>query len=366
MLNGMSLAAISEFVHEIRRVPHEAQVIFGVTAHPTGHGSAVVSVETIHAGSIRIPRRFRLPISNTGVGKVEGQWLPTPHECLLAGLGSCALIVYVQALTLRGVALDGLEVVPRLELAPTAAGSHPTIRHIGYDVHVQGDFPNELISWATERVRTFSPNHRTIAEQNRIAAFVNSETGPVSVPVSFDAHAPDRVTPATVTATHSLRLRWRFGTQIEVWGEPRGEGPGVPAFYEVDQPKQLLGIDRAPNPQEWLLAALAGELALRMSDLLPVEENGLGVSVQATGRLDLRGTLGVDHQVPTKVQDLQLQVKGPSRESAALTHIARQSIEAGVVSRLIAKEHNLVCDLPVRASHNEKPLSANRLEVVGH
>jgi uncharacterized OsmC-like protein len=321
MLNGMNLAAISEFVHEIKQVPREAQIAFGVEARLAPDGSALVSIETIHAGSIRIPRRFSPRLSTTGMSKDDREWQPTPQECLLAGLGSCALIVYVQALTLRGVALDGLEVAPWLDFP-----------RIGYDVRVHGDIPNELGHWVAEQVKKYSPNHRTIAEPNPVSAFVNG-----------DAIRFDHSEAMPLAARTSLRLRWRFGTQVEVRAVT--DRPHMPAFHEVDQPKQLLGIDRAPNPQEWLLAGFAGELALGMADRLSEQERP-ALRVHVTGRVDLRGTLGVDAGVPVKVQDVQVRIDASPTRS--LTAAVRESIEAGVVSRLIAQTHNLVCDVPTR------------------
>ena len=342
MLNGMSLAGISEFVHEIRNAPHEAQIVFRVAARPTADGDALVSVETVDAGSIRIPRRFCLQLSNGGSDEAGDQWRLTPYDCLLTGLGSCALIVYVQALTLRGVAIDGLEVAPVLEFTTSAAGSLLEVRRLGYAVTVDGALQRDLLRWVDGQVRRYSPNYRTIAEQNPIAVFVGAAAGPAPVPVAFDAGALDSA-PENTMSSHSVRLRWRFGTQIEVRRGSRSDVLPLPAVYEVDQPKQLLGIDRAPNPQEWLLASLAGELALRLSRDLPEAERHRGMTVRVSGRLDLRGTLGVDPDVPTKVQDLQVSVDGLSSDPD-ITHIVRRAFETGMVSRLIAHAQTLAGD----------------------
>ena len=133
MLNGMNLAAISEFVHEIRRVPREAQIAFGVEARlaPDEKHARLDRDDT--RGLDSNPAAFPPAAVDDGLSKDDREWQPTPQDCLLAGLGSCALIVYVQALTLRGVALDGLEVAPWLDFPG-----------IGYDVRVHGDLPNEL------------------------------------------------------------------------------------------------------------------------------------------------------------------------------------------------------------------------------
>lgn len=270
MLNGFSLAGISEFVREIGDDPREARVTFGAHATPSGPGNALVDFATLGAGTIRVPRRFRLPLS------LDGSAGLLPMECALIGLGSCALIVYVQAFTLRGVPVTGLEV--DVAVRPDETGE-PSV---GYTVSVDADTSFDVVRWAADRVSRYSPNHRTICEANDVAFLDGGRgAGPAS----------------DVEERCRIRLRWRFGTQIDVFREPEVL---VTPEYEVDQPKQLLGIDRAPNPQEWLLAGLAGELA--MGD--GAADTGVADAMTVTGHTDLRGMLAVDPAVPVRMQDL--------------------------------------------------------------
>lgn len=68
---------------------------------------------------------------------------------------------------------------------------------------------------------------------------------------------------------------------------------------EADEHPVLLGADRAPNPVEWLLHALAGCLTTSMT----YHAAARGIAIDAIesdfeGELDLRGFLGLDGAVP--------------------------------------------------------------------
>ncbi len=66
----------------------------------------------------------------------------------------------------------------------------------------------------------------------------------------------------------------------------------------VDEPPTLGGTDRAPNPVEYALVALATcqEITYRLhADALGIPLDGVAVSLE--GDIDLRGFFGVDHTV---------------------------------------------------------------------
>ncbi|WOC14849.1 OsmC family protein [Pseudochrobactrum sp. MP213Fo] len=66
----------------------------------------------------------------------------------------------------------------------------------------------------------------------------------------------------------------------------------------VDEPEALAGQDKAPNPVEYVLAALGScqEITYRLyADALGIPLNG--VSVKLTGEIDLRGFFNVDPAV---------------------------------------------------------------------
>ena len=77
----------------------------------------------------------------------------------------------------------------------------------------------------------------------------------------------------------------------------------------VDEPPGLGGEDTAPNPVEYILAALGScqEITYRLyADALGIPLNG--VSVQLTGAIDLRGFFNVEQSVRPGYQRIEAEV----------------------------------------------------------
>jgi putative redox protein len=77
----------------------------------------------------------------------------------------------------------------------------------------------------------------------------------------------------------------------------------------VDEPAGLGGQDTAPNPVEYILAALGScqEITYRLyADALGIPLNG--VSVQLTGAIDLRGLFNVEQNVRPGYQKIEAEV----------------------------------------------------------
>jgi putative redox protein len=77
----------------------------------------------------------------------------------------------------------------------------------------------------------------------------------------------------------------------------------------VDEPPGLGGQDAAPNPVEYILAALGScqEITYRLyADALGIPLNG--VSVQLTGTIDLRGFFNVQQDVRPGYQSIEAEV----------------------------------------------------------
>ena len=77
----------------------------------------------------------------------------------------------------------------------------------------------------------------------------------------------------------------------------------------VDEPPGLGGQDAAPNPVEYILAALGScqEITYRLyADALGIPLNG--VSVQLTGTIDLRGFFNVQQDIRPGYQSIEAEV----------------------------------------------------------
>jgi uncharacterized OsmC-like protein len=97
---------------------------------------------------------------------------------------------------------------------------------------------------------------------------------------------------------------------------------GVSWPYGID--RAVGGLHDAPNPGELLCVALAAcqDAAMRMlADLLGIEL--LDLTVEVTGTLDVRGTLGLDPAVPVGFQ--------------RMTCTTRATVPAGTDPRLLAR-----------------------------
>ena len=83
-----------------------------------------------------------------------------------------------------------------------------------------------------------------------------------------------------------------------------------PFTIEMDEPPLLLGNDRAANPVETALAALAGCLTTTL--VFQAAEQGVRIDElesKIEGDVDLRGSLGLDEQVPTGLDKIRVSFK---------------------------------------------------------
>ncbi len=83
-----------------------------------------------------------------------------------------------------------------------------------------------------------------------------------------------------------------------------------PFVIQADEPAVLLGSDKAPNPVEYLLHALAACVTTSMvyhaaAKGIKIEE----VESRVEGKLDLQGFLGLREDVPPGYEDIQMHFK---------------------------------------------------------
>lgn len=107
------------------------------------------------------------------------------------------------------------------------------------------------------------------------------------------------------------------------------ERPHRPEFvYENDEPNVLLGSDKAPNPVEWILHAMAG--CITTTTVYHAAARGIRIDEMSTkfeGELDLRGFLNLPGPDTSGYKGIQVTVdiKGdaPSRELEELVKLAQ-------------------------------------------
>lgn len=320
MRNGFNIAAISEVINEIQADPNEAVIRFTTCAENIAAGLVRVNVAPIVTGSVRIARDFNLLIpgeAGSGVRRANAV------EYFVAGLAGCIIVSYMQGCSVKNVTLSSL----RLDIAadapaPRESAAGSVLSRIRYTADVEIDGPDELVCEIADYVSRFSPNHRTIVEDNRALLYltVANPAGEIIAreEVQLGQDSPERTTRGRSDAraaegVDEVRgsLLWQYGTQFSAELQTQGGDAraAVPVWFEIDQPKQYAGIDKAANPQEYLLGAVASEIAAGLE--LTARSMALGsvdIGLKTSGALDFRGVANLSDTAPVKVHDLRCEI----------------------------------------------------------
>lgn len=130
---------------------------------------------------------------------------------------------------------------------------------------------------------------------------------------TMDAVARD---PAKGVAGFQVTTRWKGGTRSESrvagW-KLGGQALSKDFVIGIDEPRELLGENTAPNPQEYLLAAVnACILATYVAACAMQGVTLKHLEIETRGTLDLRGFLGLDKNVKPGYDELEyvVRVKG--------------------------------------------------------
>jgi len=341
MKNGVNIAGISELTHESRERPIEAQIVYRGAAYWDARGLFSARVGTITVGTCRAARDFRMscmPGPRT-VRAAPALEVLTPMELAMIGFGACLLVTIVIGSSTKGHTL--MEV--SLLLAPTEPGAAWGVE---YDLIVRGDMKPEELLETLQNASLHSPNHRTFVEPNTVSWTLGAPPSHIArsndiLTATRDVAVAPEDWPFTsdrrrVAARRHTGVRWDYGLQLSAWADSEAARH---SRFPVDQTKQLGGMDRGPNPQEYLLCGLSASVvetavSLARARGLDVQE----VACRSQGRVDIRGFLGIDRTVPDKVQDIScvLSFRGdisPEQQAA----LAKEAVETSEVARLLTQ-----------------------------
>ena len=99
-------------------------------------------------------------------------------------------------------------------------------------------------------------------------------------------------------ATYGVELKWESGTKtvVKTKNMVLGKHKIIRNFnFTIDEPTQLLGVNSAPNPAEYMLGGLAGCMAVTfMTGATAMNINVDQLNLEIEGELDLKGFLGLD------------------------------------------------------------------------
>lgn len=102
-------------------------------------------------------------------------------------------------------------------------------------------------------------------------------------------------------ASYGVELNWESGTKTTVKTKNMvlGDHKLVRDFsFLIDEPTQLLGVNCAPNPAEYMLGGLAGCMAVTFmagATAMGIQVNELRLEID--GELDLQGFLGLNPNI---------------------------------------------------------------------
>ncbi|MEO0443737.1 MAG: OsmC family protein [Pseudomonadota bacterium] len=326
MKNGVNVAGVSELMHEIRDDSAQGVFAYDAEAQWTGGDSLLAFVNSAMIGSVKSSRSFQWRVTlaeSASVSDVSAREMVfTPEELALTGLGACAMLTMVKGATTCGRNIQSLQFLVKGKHYPAVDGHPAVLADFDYRVEfdAESEEDNHLFSEVLKKLSNHSPNHRTIVERNT-----------VSVP---NADLQVNTLNAVAIDRHSellqVEMNWEYGFQLHVsYDDVR--------YTRVDQPKQAGGIDKGANPQEILMSAFAACLSRTFIQLMAKEKLSLnGVKVQTKGHVDMRGMLGIDPSIPSKLQSISVDffVDSPASKQT-LDGLILKAIEQSPITRLI-------------------------------
>ncbi len=117
-------------------------------------------------------------------------------------------------------------------------------------------------------------------------------------------------------ASYGVELNWESGTKSKVSTKNMtlGNHKLIRDFeFTIDEPNELLGINSAPNPAEYMLAGMAGCMAVTfMAGATAMNVQIDKLKLEIDGELDLQGFLGLNPEVNPGFPELKFifHVKG--------------------------------------------------------
>ena len=341
MRNGMNISGFSEIVHEIQQEPAQAIFRYGAYAQYSPAAGMLAGVAPATIGLLRAPRHFEVPIRPSPALQCQGLLDPAwPQELALAALSGCFLVSAVSGFSARRTTVDHLSMTTRAHLQEAGAAA-PQVR---YEIRSGTDKKLSEALEVIEAVKTHSPNHQTFVQPLGLAARLVD----AGRPGAWQHFAPLDSAPACAAEAPgqalSLDCQWLYGTQLRA--DFAGQAPEDRRSFPIDQPKQLAGIDWGPNPQEYLLMAIAADVLAQLSRRQQLPG---AVRLDIRAMVDIRGMCEV---APTPVHlqniELDLQVEGwPAAQRSRLQAQLAASIEASVVCALI--RHRVAFEFQVGA-----------------
>ncbi len=114
-------------------------------------------------------------------------------------------------------------------------------------------------------------------------------------------------------AKYGVELNWQSGTRSKVKALPMSVGPYKVSrdfTWEIDEPRQLLGCNHAPNPQEYLLSGVGACILVGFAvgaSVMEVQLETLRVTIK--GELNLSGFLDLDPNASVPFTEIKYEIE---------------------------------------------------------
>ncbi|MFT5421766.1 MAG: putative OsmC-like protein [Candidatus Endobugula sp.] len=323
MRNGINVAAVSELVHELRHATGENEIHYAVDLQWIGGLTMALNTRALTFGSKRIARDFRFKADHHT--NPHPAAAPSPADLFLCGVGACVANILVQGASYKEIDITSLQVQTS---AQVATDLHPTegIKNGTVTVKLVANGSHWQYQQMMMNVSRFSPNYVTATRKNSIQLSYTHEAISLREGPLFSGH------PSTVTSSHQppvnsdclytgINIKWKNGTQFDVdllarqWQE---QSWPLDASFSVDEPNAALGLNQAPNPQEYIIGAVAADIAQHL--VLIAKENGhslSGLSATISCKLDMQACYNIFDNSVVQLQDTVLKIYAMSQYSEA-------------------------------------------------
>jgi uncharacterized OsmC-like protein len=172
IVNGIDLDALQETVAAVTDDPSKALVRFAVATRWTGQTTSRSTVSGYELAGEPIARAFEIA-ADEPVELLGTDTAPNPQELLMAAVNACMTVGYVAGASIRGIALDRLEIetTGQLDLRGFLGlgdGVAPGYERIDYTVRIAGNGTREQFEDIHRTVMQTSPNYFNLARPVRM------------------------------------------------------------------------------------------------------------------------------------------------------------------------------------------------------
>lgn len=162
-----------------------------------------------------------------------------------------------------------------------------------------------------------------------------------------------REAPEEADISYGVSLAWETGTRSAVQAKPMSVGPHKVSrsfSWKVDEPRQLLGGNHGPNPQELMLSGLGA--CIMVAFVVGATTKGIQIDsleIDVEGDLDLSGFLGLGGSGPVGFPQIKYDIRVMAdAPDEILEEIHKQAVahspNAMTIANPVALKGNLIID----------------------